>query len=171
MVPKEGIFTKDMHHSGPSIATATATAASTVGPTATSAEAGGTGEATTGPGAAGGGLQAYEKTLRSIKFVIGDYLDIAIISTTPGFSPLPSLQRRQHNTGGGPIRHQGGLRSGRQDGGRGFGPKPFVDRLAGRLGGFGHNGHGHGQGMGGRRGHIGLDVQNEPSWKGRGRGR
>ncbi|KAG0003170.1 mtDNA inheritance, partitioning of the mitochondrial organelle [Modicella reniformis] len=170
-IPKEGLFTKDMHGNGSSIVTTGVTTGG--GAAAVGAAAVGAG-ASEAPGSTGigGGSKAHEKTLASIKFVIGDYLDIAITSNTiPGFMPS-SLQRRQLTSGGGggPIRHQGVPRSGRHgSSGGGLGVNPLGDRFAGRLGGFGYNGHG--QRFNGRGGQVGLDVHNEPNWKTRGRGR
>ncbi|KAF9362335.1 hypothetical protein BGX34_006376 [Mortierella sp. NVP85] len=202
-IPKDGLFTKDMHQSnsrGNGASISTETGVTTDGGVGEGGGAGGTGgsvkesAAAPGghpsppppPGASGSGLKASEKTLASIKFVIGDYLDIAIThGTTSGFSSSPMQRRQYNNSGGGAIRHHhGGHRSGRQGGGGGH--NPLGDRLAGRLGGGGgggnggggsggggggHSHNGHGQGTNGRRGQMGLDVQNEPNWKSRGRGR
>ncbi|KAF8981357.1 hypothetical protein BGZ46_002925 [Entomortierella lignicola] len=165
-IPTQGLFTKDIHN--------TTGGAVSKGSSSTSG----------GRAGSGGGSKAYEKTLESIRFVIGDYLDIAITSpTVAGFIP-PSLQRlqqqqQQHGAGGGgPIRNQrGGPRSGggRHGGGGGGGGgariEPLGDRFAGRLGGSAFSRNGHGQGFGGRKKQGALDVHNEPSWKGRGRGR
>ncbi|KAK3819799.1 MAG: Sin3 associated polypeptide p18-domain-containing protein [Benniella sp.] len=201
-IPKDGLFTKDMHQnssSGNSASIATETGVANDGAGGTGGSAKESAAAPGGhplpppppPGASGSGLKAYEKTLASIKFVIGDYLDIAIThGATSGFSSSPMQRRQYNNSGGGAIRHHhGGHRSGRQGGGGGH--NPLGDRLAGRLGGggsgggglgggtgggsggggVGHSHNGHGQGTNGRRGQLGLDVQNEPSWKSRGRGR
>ncbi|KAI8362034.1 Sin3 associated polypeptide p18-domain-containing protein [Mortierella sp. GBAus27b] len=115
-------------------------------------------------------LSSDEKTLASFKFVIGDYLDIAITSApgsgvvplpSSGYGPPASTRRYYNQGGGGPMRHQG--QRGR---GRGGAANPMGDRLAGRLG-SGYNGRGHH--VGDQR-FAGLDAYNEPSWK-RGRGR
>ncbi|KAF9103795.1 mtDNA inheritance, partitioning of the mitochondrial organelle [Mortierella sp. AM989] len=164
-VPTQGLFTKNTQN--------TAGGAGSIARGAASAST-----AKSGPG--GGGSKAYEKTLESIRFVIGDYLDIAITSpTAAGFIPPINQRQQQHGPGGGgPIRNQrGGPRSGggRHGGGGGAGgggPRmdPLGDRFAGRLGGgFGRNGHG--QGFGGRKRTASLEVHTEQSWRGRGRGR
>ncbi|KAG0359048.1 Sin3 associated polypeptide p18-domain-containing protein [Gamsiella multidivaricata] len=155
-IPSEGLFTKDIQKTG-SIAIAGA-AAREIGLDSRVLRSTSTDS---------------EKTLESFKFVIGDYLDIAITSgTTAGFVPPSRLKSSQ--SGGGPMRNRGRQQSGRQGGSGGGGGSrmnPLGDRLAGRLGGgFGRNGHG-GFGSGGRRGDVGLDVHSEPNWKSRGRGR
>ncbi|KAG0019537.1 mtDNA inheritance, partitioning of the mitochondrial organelle [Entomortierella chlamydospora] len=165
-IPAQGLFTKDIHN--------TAEGARSIGKGAASTPVAKTGT--------GGGSKAYEKTLESFRFVIGDYLDIAITSlTAPGFIPPSVLrQQQQHGPGGGgPIRSQrGGPRSGggrhggggAGGGGAGGGERmdPLGDRFASRLG---LSRNGHGQGFGGRKNQGSLDVHNEPSWKGRGRPR
>ncbi|KAF9918062.1 hypothetical protein BX616_010399 [Lobosporangium transversale] len=130
----------------------------------------------------------YEKTLNDFRFVIGDYLDIAITSPTPRFLSRNARKEQQPMRSAGGISNRGGpqrnSRSGQKHSrhGRGAGVEvggermnPLGDRFAGRLGGafstIGSSRNGHGQGFGRRSGQFGLDVQNEPSWKGRGRGR
>ncbi|KAG0264497.1 hypothetical protein BG011_006662 [Mortierella polycephala] len=130
IAPKEGYPIKDHHHRGSSIARS-------------------------GAGGASIGSKSYEKTLGSIKFVIGDYLDIAVVShTTPGFLPPRILQQ----SSGGPMRNRGGPRSGRYGGGGNSHSdrrtNPMGDRFAGRLGSS-----------------FGRESHNDSSWKGRGRGR
>ncbi|KAF9431219.1 Histone deacetylase complex subunit sap18 [Entomortierella beljakovae] len=163
-IPAQGLFTKNVQNKSESAA----------GPASTAAKPG-----------SGGSTKGYERSLESIKFVIGDYLDIAITSpTAPGFIP-PQIQRQVPH-GGGPIRNQRrGPRPGRQGGSGGSGGSgaggggartggaraDHSDRFAGRLGGGAFSRNGHGQGFGGRKPQGSLDVQNEPSWKGRGRGR
>ncbi|KAG0329625.1 mtDNA inheritance, partitioning of the mitochondrial organelle [Dissophora globulifera] len=153
ITPKEGLSTKDIHANN----SESGTRATISG-------------ALAGSRTAGSGSKAYEKSLKSINFVTGDYLDIAITSpTAPGFTS-PLSQRQQASSGGGSsggaIRHR--KRSGRSGGGGGAGASGSMgDRLSGRLGGeFGRNGRNQGSGRNG-----GLDIKNEPSWKGRGRGR
>ncbi|KAG0260455.1 Histone deacetylase complex subunit sap18 [Linnemannia exigua] len=137
---------------------------------------------------------ALEKTLGSIRFVIGDYLDIAIISQADvsgrGASAVgaggaggrrdQALFTGRHGRGGGgggggggPMRH--GRNDGRRRGGGGGGGggggrrgNDMVDRFAGRLGlveSLDRNGHGN-HGIS-RKGTADM----EGSWKGRGRGR
>ncbi|KAF9570227.1 hypothetical protein EC968_002106 [Mortierella alpina] len=102
-----------------------------------------------------------EKTLGSFNFVIGDYLDIAI---------LPPTAKSQPQTSGGPIRNRG-ERFRRTGGGPGGSSNIVTDRFAGRLGGGIFSGNGHGQRPSKRRGQVGIDVRSEPNWKSRGRGR
>jgi len=103
-----------------------------------------------------------EKTLGSFNFVIGDYLDIAI---------LPPTARSSHpQTSGGPMRNRG-ERFRRTGGGPGGAAGLVTDRFAGRLGGGIFSGNGHGQRPSKRRGQVGIDARIEPSWKSRGRGR
>ncbi|KAI1313853.1 Histone deacetylase complex subunit sap18 [Mortierella claussenii] len=197
-VPASGLFTKDIH------------AASAGGSSDPDFKLGGGLEkGVLGANDRNNRSRQQEKMLSDFRFVTGDYLDIAITSSAPGFvSPLKKRDLQSRAGGGnsgrsGPIRHQrgggggGGPRSGgHYDRGESFrgagagppgGPRggdrmnPLGDRFAGRLGrafndlggkGNGSSGrNGHGQGYGGRRGPGGLDVDNEPSWKGRGRGR
>ncbi|KAF9189691.1 hypothetical protein BGZ51_009252 [Haplosporangium sp. Z 767] len=130
VAPKGDYSVKDHHHRGSSIAKS-------------------------GTGGAPIGSKSYEKTLGSIRFVIGDYLDIAVVShTTPGFLPPHMLQQ----SSGGPMRNRGGPRSGRYGGGGSSSSdrrtNPMGDRFAGRLGSS-----------------FSRESHSGSSWKGRGRGR
>ncbi|KAF9923256.1 hypothetical protein BGZ67_009916 [Mortierella alpina] len=77
-----------------------------------------------------------EKTLGSFNFVIGDYLDIAILP--------PTARSSQPQTTGGPMRNRG-ERFRRTGGGPGGAAGVVTDRFAGRLGGGIFSGNGHGQ--------------------------
>ncbi|KAF9945265.1 mtDNA inheritance, partitioning of the mitochondrial organelle [Mortierella alpina] len=103
-----------------------------------------------------------EKTLGSFNFVIGDYLDIAILP--------PTARSSQPQTSGGPMRNRG-ERFRRTGGGPGGAAGLVTDRFAGRLGGGIFSGNGHGQRPSKRRGQVGIDARIEPNWKSRGRGR
>ncbi|KAF9945767.1 hypothetical protein BGZ72_000990 [Mortierella alpina] len=103
-----------------------------------------------------------EKTLGSFNFVIGDYLDIAILP--------PTVRSSQPQTSGGPMRNRGERFRG-SGGGLGGAAAVVTDRFAGRLGGGIFSGNGHGQHPNRRRGQVGIDVRSEPNWKSRGRGR
>ncbi|KAF8932496.1 Histone deacetylase complex subunit sap18 [Haplosporangium gracile] len=185
--PAQGLFTRDIRKSKDSAAAAasalvTAITAATTQTTATASAA--TGMRST----------ALEKTLGSIRFVIGDYLDISIVDRSlnrgagrPGAAGAGAGGREQAlftgrqgrsqgggGGGGGPTRRareerqrEQRRRDGRLGGGGGGGGG-MGDRFAGRLGlkePLERNGHGgHG---GGRRGL----ADSETSWKGRGRGR
>ncbi|KAF9901789.1 Histone deacetylase complex subunit sap18 [Linnemannia zychae] len=120
---------------------------------------------------------ALEKTLSSIRFVIGDYLDIAIISRTDasgkaivtggGREHALFTGRHGRNAGGGGG-GGGPSRNNKRRGGGGRRGGDVVDRFAGRLGlveSSDRNGHG-GHGIS-RRGTADMET----SWKGRGRGR
>ncbi|KAF9288825.1 hypothetical protein BGZ68_010559 [Mortierella alpina] len=91
-----------------------------------------------------------EKTLGSFNFVIGDYLDIAILP--------PTTRSLQPQTSGGPIRNRG-ERFRRTGGGSGGTAGVVTDRFAGRLGGGIFSGNGHGQHPSKRRGQVGIDVR------------
>ncbi|KAF9152820.1 Histone deacetylase complex subunit sap18 [Linnemannia schmuckeri] len=185
--PAQGLFTKDIRKSKDSAAAAasalaTAITAATTQTTATASVA--TGKRST----------ALDKTLGSIRFVIGDYLDISIVDRSlnrgagrPGAAGVGAGGREQAlftgrqgrsqggGGGGGPTRRareerrrEQRRRDGRLGGGGGGGGGGMGDRFAERLGlrePLERNGHGgHG---GGRRGL----ADSEASWKGRGRGR
>ncbi|KAG9067169.1 mtDNA inheritance, partitioning of the mitochondrial organelle [Linnemannia hyalina] len=182
--PGDGLFTKDIRKSKDSAAAAASALVTAI--TAATAQA-------TATAAAGKKSTALEKTLSSIRFVIGDYLDISIVDRS-AVRPAPAgagagrehalfTGRQGRNQGGGggggggPIRRGGDdrrrdrrRRDGRLGGGGGGGGGGgmMADRFAGRLGlkePLERNGHGgHG---GGRRGL----ADSEASWKGRGRGR
>ncbi|KAF9544380.1 mtDNA inheritance, partitioning of the mitochondrial organelle [Mortierella hygrophila] len=176
--PGDGLFTKDIRKSKDSAAAAASALVTAITAAATQA---------TATAAAGKKSTALEKTLSSIRFVIGDYLDISIVDRSavrPGPAGAGAGReqalftgrqgRNQGGGGGGPIRRGGDDR--RRDrrrkegrlGGGGGGGGMMADRFAGRLGlkepleRNGHGGHG-----GGRRGL----ADSEASWKGRGRGR
>ncbi|KAG0043401.1 Histone deacetylase complex subunit sap18 [Gryganskiella cystojenkinii] len=105
-----------------------------------------------------------QKTLESFNFVIGDYLDIAFRSTS-------NREGRGRNSGGigaggGGGGGRGGDFGGRRDDRRRRRDDRDRDRYRGEKRPRLNNGHG--QGYSGR---FGVDAQNEPSWKSRGRGR
>ncbi|KAF9098495.1 mtDNA inheritance, partitioning of the mitochondrial organelle [Mortierella sp. AD031] len=196
---EQGLFTRDIRKSiEDNTATTTTTTTTTTPAAATARTTTATATNPTWAGSPRGFSTAIDKTLGSIRFVIGDYLDIAIQSfTTPGFVPpnvgnpgsnappsrIPgvggggrSLASGGGGGGGGPIRRRDGRGrrgEGRHGGGgSGGGGGALTDRFAGRLGGrldpLDRNGHGGRNGGGGGR-RGPLDV--EGSWKGRGRGR
>lgn len=170
----EGLFTKDIRKSKDSGSAAASALVTAITAATTQAAA---------AAAAGKKSTALEKTLSSIRFVIGDYLDISIVDRSVG-RPGPAgagagreqalftgrQGRNQGGGGGGPIRRgrEDRRRDQRRRDGRGGGGGMAADRFAGRLGlkeSLERNGHGgHG---GGRRGL----ADSEASWKGRGRGR
>ncbi|KAF9922895.1 hypothetical protein FBU30_006970 [Linnemannia zychae] len=176
------LFTKDIRknkdntNATSALASAAASAAASVTASMT--------PATTGT-RLGGTSTALDKSLSSIRFVIGDYLDIAIISrpnSKGGASgheqALFTARGRKEGGGENSGRTGGPIRSGRRDGGRrdrrGRNGRDresgAVDRFAGRLGlpdPSDRNGHGRNDHAGARRG----IADSEFSWKGRGRGR
>ncbi|KAG0295541.1 mtDNA inheritance, partitioning of the mitochondrial organelle [Linnemannia gamsii] len=185
--PAQGLLTKDIRKNRDSVSAAAA-AASALATAITAAATQAT--FTTAGTAAGKKSTALEKTLGSIRFVIGDYLDISIVSRTGGRAGAAVAGgtgggreqalftgrqgRNQRGGGGGPMRRakderrrDGRRREGGGGGGGGGGGR-MADRFAGRLGLMEPSErNGHGSHAGGRRG----VADSEASWKGRGRGR
>lgn len=183
MDPAQGLLTRDIRKNKDSVSAAAA-AASALATAITAAT-----QTTTTTGAiAGKKSTALEKTLGSIRFVIGDYLDISIVSRLGGRSGAAVAGgagggreqalftgrqgRNQRGGGGGPMRRakeerRRDGRDRRREGGGGGGGR-MADRFAGRLGLMEPlERNGHGSHAGGRRG----VADSEASWKGRGRGR
>jgi hypothetical protein len=179
----QGLLTKDIRKSKDSASAAASALATAI--TAATAQA--TTTTTTAGPTAGKRSTALEKTLSSIRFVIGDYLDISIVSRVggrPGAAVaggtgggreqalFTGRQGRSQRGGSGPMRRsrEGRRRERRREGGGGGdgGGGRVSDRFAGRLGLMEPlERNGHGSHAGGRRG----VADSEASWKGRGRGR
>lgn len=116
------------------------------------------------------------KTLESFNFVIGDYISIAFKPSTHergvGGGDRSQFSHRgaaggAGGAGGRDFRDFGGSGGGRfrQNSGGSGGPRDFQGAFRSEKR---QRPNGHGQGRDSR---IGIDAQNEPNWKSRGRGR